>query len=329
MNRHHVISRLFVALSSLLMLSVPALSHANAPEPVTFVVPYAPGGPLDVAARALAQALEPAVGPVIVQNKPGAGGSVGMSFAKRRAGDGRTWVMGAVATQAVNPHIYRHLSYDPLADFKPVTLIAHVPNVLLVTPAFARAHHIDSTADLIAYARRHPDALNYASGGNGSAGHMAAEWLKHAAGIQMQHIPYNGAASARLSVLSGQTDLIFDNLASALTAVQAGKLVALAVTTAQRTPLLPAVPTMREAGIEGFDISTWYGVLVPASTPDATVARLNRQMTDALKSPALDARLAKLGAMVTPTTPEAFDRLIRRDYDKYGRIVKISGARVD
>lgn len=306
-----------------------ALPHGEGSHPIHLVVPYPPGGPLDVSARAIAETVQAALGTVIVENRPGAGGGVGMGYVARQPGDGYTWVVGAVATHAINPHLFSSLPYDPVKDFKPLTLIAHVPNVLVVTPAFVEKTRVKSVADLIAYARAHKGELNYASGGNGSAGHMSGEWLKNAEGIDMVHVPFNGAAQARMSVLAGQTDLIFDNLASCLPNIEAGKLVALAVTTTVRTPSLPNVPTMEEAGVKNFDISTWYGLFVPASTPDDVVEGLNKVLVKALQSDDLKARLAKLGGMVSPTTSAEFAALIARESEKYAKLVKISGAKVD
>ena len=257
-------------------LAAPVLSWApvalsqtgTGSNPIRIVVPYPPGGPLDVSARAIAEAVQKSLGNVIVDNRPGAGGNRGVSYLAKQPGDGMTLCVGAVATHAINPNLFKNLPYDPVKDFRPVTLIAHVPNVLVVTPEFEKRTGIKSVADLIAYCKKNPDKLNYASGGNGSGGHMAGELLKAKAGIRMVHIPYAGAAAAQLSVLAGQTDLIFDNLASATANIKSGKLIPLAVTTTTRAAALPNVPTMAEAGVPGFDISTWYGLFVPASTPD-------------------------------------------------------------
>ena len=256
-------------------LAAPVLSWApvalsqtgTGSNPIRIVVPYPPGGPLDVSARAIAEAVQKSLGNVIVDNRPGAGGNRGVSYLAKQPGDGMTLCVGAVATHAINPNLFKNLPYDPVKDFRPVTLIAHVPNVLVVTPEFEKRTGIKSVADLIAYCKKNPDKLNYASGGNGSGGHMAGELLKAKAGIRMVHIPYAGAAAAQLSVLAGQTDLIFDNLASATANIKSGKLIPLAVTTTTRAAALPNVPTMAEAGVPGFDISTWYGLFVPASTP--------------------------------------------------------------
>ena len=262
-------------------LAAPVLSWApvalsqtgTGSNPIRIVVPYPPGGPLDVSARAIAEAVQKSLGNVIVDNRPGAGGNRGVSYLAKQPGDGMTLCVGAVATHAINPNLFKNLPYDPVKDFRPVTLIAHVPNVLVVTPEFEKRTGIKSVADLIAYCKKNPDKLNYASGGNGSGGHMAGELLKAKAGIRMVHIPYAGAAAAQLSVLAGQTDLIFDNLASATANIKSGKLSPLAVTTTTRAAALPTVPTMAEAGVPGFAISTWYGLFVPASTPDKILNR--------------------------------------------------------
>ncbi len=318
-----------LGLSGFSSVSFAAMPKGEGAHPIHLVVPYPPGGPLDVSARAIADAVKDELGTVVVDNRPGAGGGVGMGYAARQPGDGYTMVVGAVATHAINPHLYSSIPYDPVKDFKPLSLIAHVPNVLVVTPTFIEKTGVKSVADLVKYAKAHKGELNYASGGNGSAGHMAGEWLKNAEGIDMVHVPFNGAAPARMSVLAGQTDLIFDNLASCLPNIEAGKLVALAVTTSVRTPALPDVPTMGEAGVKGFDISTWYGLFVPAATPDDVVAGMNKVIVKALNSQELKTRLAKLGGLVSPTTPEEFGALVKSESEKYARLVKISGAKVD
>lgn len=298
-------------------------------RPIRIVVPYPPGGPLDVSARAIADAVTPVLGTVVVENRPGAGGNVGMSYVSHAKGDGRTIVMGAVATHAINPSLYGKLPYDPKADFKPVTLVATAPNVLVITPEFSKRTGIATLADLIDYARKNPGKLNYASGGNGSAGHMAGELLKNKAGIDMVHIPFAGASPALLSVLSGQTDLIFDNLASARANLSAGKLIALAVTTQERTPLLPDAPTMKEAGIEDFDIYTWFGLMVPGTTPDDIVAEINAAVVPTLREEAMVKKFEAFGARPSPNSPAEFAALIDSEAAKYKELVKISGARVD
>ena len=315
---------------SIVGLPLPTLAQTGTSNnPIRIVVPYPPGGPLDVSARAIAEAVSDELGNVIVDNRPGAGGNRGVTYLAQQKPDGMTMCVGAVATHAVNPNLFKKLPYDPIKDFEPVTLIAHVPNVLVVTPAFRDKYNIRSVADLVAYCRKNPDKLNYASGGNGSAGHMAGELLKSQARIKVVHVPYQGAAAAKLSVLSGQTDFMFDNLASATANIRDGKFVPLAVTTSTRAKALPDVPTMIESGVAGFDISTWYGLFVPAKTPAKTVNRLNRVITAALKSDKMKERLAKLGGESAPCSPAEFSKLIKLELAKYARIVKVSGARVD
>lgn len=298
-------------------------------NPIRIVVPYPPGGPLDVSARAIADAVQSVLGTVVVENRPGAGGNIGMSYVSHARPDGHTLVMGAVATLGINPSLYKKLPYDPEKGFKPVTMVATATNVLVITPAFSEKTGIKSVTDLIAYAKKNPGKLNYASGGNGSAGHMAGELLKNKAGIDMVHIPFAGAAPALLSVISGQADLIFDNLASASANIKAGKLIALAVTSKERTPLLPDAPTMIESGVPDFDIYTWFGLLVPGATSDESVKTLNAAITAALKDPAMDKKFRAFGALPAPDTPAEFKALIDEEAAKYKVLVKLAGARVD
>jgi len=238
-------------------------------------------------------------------------------------------VIGAVATHAINPWLFSRLPYDPIKDFAPITLIAHVPNVLVMTPARAQQLNIRSARDLVEFARANPGKLNFASGGNGSAGHMAGELLKSQAKVSAVHIPYAGAAPAQLGLLAGQTDFMFDNLASALAQVKAGKLLAFAVTTPRRAESMPDVPTMAESGLPGFDVSTWFGIFAPAGTPPAVVERLNKEFTAALRSPEMRERLARMGAEPAPMTPGDFQQFVRSELAKYEKVVKFSGARVD
>lgn len=330
---------LAAALAVTAMAAVPAAAqppaaHSWPTKPIRFVVPYPAGGPLDTVARAIGDKLKDSLGqPVVVENRPGAGGNLGADYAARQPADGYTIVMGAVATHAINPTLFSKMPYDPVKDFAPITLVADVPNVLVMHPGKAAELHIESVRDLVEYARKNPGKLDYASGGNGSAGHLSGELFKSLARISMVHIPYNGAAPAQLSVLSGQTDLIFDNLASASANIKAGKLKAFAVTTASRATALPELPTIAEAGkglgLESFDISTWFGVFAPANTPRDIVERLNREIVAILKTEDMKTRMARIGAQAAPTTPEQFGALVQRELKKYAQIVKVSGAKVD
>lgn len=299
-------------------------------KPIRFVVPYPPGGPLDQVARALAEAMSEPLGErVIVENRPGAGGNIGADNVAKAAPDGHAIVMGAVATHAINPWLYAKMPYDANRDFAPITRIASVPNVLVMNPETAARLGVHTVSDLIAYARRNPGKLNYASGSNGSAGHLAGELLEAQAGVAMVHIPYGGAAPAQLGLLAGQTDLMFDNLASAAQQIRAGKLKALAVTTRERSSFFPELPTMVESGVRDFDINTWFGVFAPAGTPKPVVERLHAALTGALDSPAIRERLAKMGAQPAPMSPEAFASFVRDEQRKYERIVKSAGARIE
>ncbi len=328
--------RLFLAIAAAVGIAasplVLAQGAAYPSKPIRLVVPYPPGGPLDVAARTLAERVKDSLGTVIVENRAGAGGNLGVDYVAKQPADGYTLVIGAVATHAINPWLFARLPYDPIKDFAPVTLVAQVPNVLVMTPETAARLGIDSVPGLIAYMRRNPGKLSYASGGNGSGGHMAGELLKSMAGVSMVHIPYAGAAPAQLGLLGGQTDLMFDNLASAAANIRAGKLRAFAVTTATRASSFPEVPTMAEAAgkeLKGFDVSTWFGVMAPAGTPAPVVARLNEALRKALVTPEMRERLSKMGAEPAPTSPEQFASFIRSELAKYEKVVRFSGAKVD
>jgi tripartite-type tricarboxylate transporter receptor subunit TctC len=299
-------------------------------KPIRFVVPYPPAGPLDQVARVLAEKLRDSLGqPVITENRPGAGGNIGADNVAKSAPNGYSIVMGAVATHAINPYLYAKMPYDANRDFVPVTRIATVPNVLVMSPATAQKYGIESVADLVAYARKHPGKLNYASGGNGSAGHLAGELLESLAGVSMVHIPYGGAAPAQLGLLGNQTDLMFDNLASAAPQIRAGKLRAFAVTTSTRSPFFSELPTMAEGGVPGFDISTWFGVFAPAGTPAAIVERLNREFGKALEAEDTRERLARMGAESAPMPSAEFAEFVRSEQAKYEKIVRESGARIN
>ena len=312
-----------------------ALPFAAAPQsrPLRFIVPYPPGGPLDIVALSLAEKVKDSLGAVFIDNKPGAGGNHGADAAAKAAPDGTTIVMGAVATHAINPWLYAKMPYDPIRDFTPITGTARVPNVLVMSPEATARLGVASVADLVAYAKKHPGQLNYGSGGNGSAGHLAGEMFKAQAGVYMVHIPYAGGNPAQLALLAGQVDLNFDNLAAASANIKAGKLKAMAVTTARRSSAMPEVPTIAEAGrtlgLGSFDIDTWFGLFGPAHLTAETTARLNKAFVDAIESPELHARFASLFAEAMPSSPERFAAFVKSELAKYERVVKASGARVE
>ncbi|MDX3906545.1 MAG: tripartite tricarboxylate transporter substrate binding protein [Pigmentiphaga sp.] len=316
--------------SAAFALPAPAQDAPYPARPIRFVVPYPPGGPLDVMARALAEKVRPALGqPVIVENKPGAGGNIGAYLVARSAPDGYTIVMGAVATHAINPALFPSIPYDPVKDFSPIVLVASVPNVLVMNPATAAKLGIGSVQDLVRYGRQHPGQLNMGSGGNGSAGHLAGELLKTRAGVFAAHIPYAGATPAQMALLAGQTDFMFDNLAAASALIGSGKLKALAVTTATRSRLLPEIPTMMQAGVPSFDLGTWFGIFAPAHTPEPVVQKLHQEFADVLKSPDMRRRLADMGSDAEPGTPASLAALVEADLRKYAEIVRISGAKLN
>jgi tripartite-type tricarboxylate transporter receptor subunit TctC len=331
MNRRHTLQRLGGALTA---AALPTLAIAQtAARTMRIVVPYPPGGPLDTVARALAAAVKDSLGTVIVENRPGAGGNLGADLVAKSAPDGQTLVVGAVATHAINPWLFSKMPYDPIRDFTPVTLVAQVPNVLVMNAETAQRLGISSLADLVAYAKKNPGKLNYGSGGNGSAGHLAGEMFKAQAGVFMVHIPYAGANPAQLALLSGQVDLNFDNLAAASANIRSGKLRAIAVTTKARSSAMPEVPTIAAGGaslgLAQFDVSTWFGLFGPAKLPADVLAKLNKAYTDALASPDIKARMATLMAEPAPMSPDQFTAFVKAELARYEPVVKASGAKVD
>ena len=318
-------------LAGLAAAAAPAL--AQPARAIRLVVPYPPGGPLDIAARALAERVKDTLGTVVVDNRPGAGGNLGADLVAKSAPDGHTLVMGAVATHAINPWLFGKLPYDPLRDFTPITLVAQVPNVLVLNAETATRLGIASVADFVAYARRNPGRLNYGSGGNGSGGHLAGEMFKARTGVFAVHIPYAGGSPSQLALLAGQVDFSFDNLASAALNIRSGKLRALAVTSARRSSAMPELPTLAEAGaalgLAGFDISTWFGLFAPAGLAPEQTTRLNQAFTAALAAPEFKARMATLMAEPAPTTPAAFAAFVAAELQKYKAVVQASGARAE
>lgn len=323
-TRRQVLSAGAIAASSAL-LGVPAAAQAAVTR---FVVPYPAGGALDTVARAIADQVREGLGSVVVENRPGAGGSIGAEQVARAAPDGRTLVMGAVATHAINPWLYSSVTYDPIADFTPVSLVATIPNVLVVNVEVANRLQIRSVADLIAYARANPGRLNYGSGGNGSAGHLAGELFKSMTGTRIVHIPYAGGAPALQGLVSGQVDLSFDNIATVSGQLRAGNLVPLAVTTQQRSQALPDIPALSES-LAGFDLYTWFGFFGPAGLSPARTLELNAAINSALGSSQLTQVFSRFMAEPSPMSPSEFAVFVRQEHARYAEIVRISGARVD
>ena len=293
---------------------------------IRYVVPFPAGGPLDIVARAIGQELSKSwTQPVIIDNRPGAGGNIGADLVAKSPADGYTILMGAVSTHAINVTLYSKLPYDPLRDFAPVTLITSVPNVLVLHPSVPAKN----VQELIALAKARPGQLNFASGSTGSAGHLAGELFKTMAGVDMVHVPYKGAAPAVVDLMAGQVSLMFDNLSSALPNIKATRVRALAVTTLKRSALLPQLPTISEAGLRGFDISTWFGIFAPAGTPADVVAKLNAETVRILNAPAMKERLLTLGAEPIGNRPEEFAAFVKAEIQKYAEVIKASGAKVD
>ena len=314
-----------MALTLCALVSAPAWSQN---KPIRLIVPYAAGGPIDVTARALAERVKDSLGPVIIDNKPGAGGNLGADLVAKATPDGLTIGIAATATHAINPWLFAKMPYDATRDFAPITQMLRVPNVLVMNADTAQRLNIQTLADLVRYAKAHPGQLNFGSGGNGSAGHLAGEMFKRAAGIFAVHIPYNGGNPAQLALLSAQVDFNFDNLATAAPNIKAGKLKALAVTTAQRSSALPEIPAMSET-LQGFEIDTWWGLVAPAGTPREVVERLNKAFAAALQAPETRARFGALLAEPVATTPEQFAAFMKKELNRYESVVKASGAKVD
>jgi tripartite-type tricarboxylate transporter receptor subunit TctC len=322
-----------LTLAPLAALPLSAAAQAWPSKPVRIVVPFPPAGTTDILARALAPELQRAFGqPFVVENKPGAGGNIGAAEVAKAAPDGHTLLMGTVGTHAINPALYAKMPYDHVRDFVPVTLVAGVPNVLVLNPGIAQRYSIASVADLARAARANPDKLTFASSGNGTSIHLSGELFKALTGTQMVHSPYRGSGPALLDLMGGNVDLMFDNLPSAMPHIKSGKLLALAVTSAARSSALPELPTVAEAGgaaLASFEASSWFGLLAPAGTPMDIVNRIQQETAKALATPAMRERLQSQGAIPSGNTPTEFARLIDAETRKWAPVVKASGAKVD
>ena len=308
------------------LVSLPFAATAQSAKTVRLIVPFTPGGSTDILARVLAPKLTAALGQqVVVENKPGAGGSLGASEAAKAEPDGNTLLMGHIGTLGVNPSIYPKLGYDPLKSFVPVAYVAQVPNVLVVNAASP----LRSLKDLIAAAKARPGQVSYSSGGNGSAAHITVEALKLKTGIFMLHIPYRGTAPSITDLIAGQVDCSFTGAPTVLQHLRSGRLRALAVSSPQRLPALPEVPTVAESGYPGFEADQWYGIVAPAGTPAALVTRLNAEINKALALPDVAQQLAAEGAVPVPGNPQAFGNLIRREIPRWAEVVKAGNVKPD
>ena len=300
---------------------------------VRLVVPFAAGGTTDILARSLAPELQRSFGqPFVVDNKPGAGGNSGAAEVAKSAPDGHTLLMGTVGSHAINAALYPKMPFDPVKDFAPITLVAGVPNVLVLNPAFAQKYGINTVADFIRAAKANPGKFNMASSGNGTSIHLAGELFKSMSGTYMVHFPYRGSGPALIDLIGGSMDVMFDNLPSAMPQIKAGKLKALAVTSGARSGAAPDLPTLAEAGgaaLKGYDASSWFGLLAPAGTPPEVVLRLQRETTKALASSALKERLLAQGAIPGGMGSADFAAFIAAESRKWAAVVKASGAKVD
>lgn len=306
------------------LLCITPLARAQAAKPLRIIVPFTPGGSTDILARALAPKLALALGqPVVIDNKPGAGGSLGAAEAARADADGNTLLMGHIGTLGVNPSMYPKLGYDPLTSFVPVAWVARVPNMLVVSSSSPYR----SLKDLLQAARARPGALSFSSGGNGSAAHITFEYLKLKARVSMLHIPYRGTGPSVTDVIAGQVDCTFTGAPAVLPLVKSGRLRPLAVSSPQRLAVAPDVPTVSESGYPGFEADQWYGLVAPAGTPAARVAQLNAEINKAMALPDVAQQLAGEGAIPTPGTPKAFGDLIRREIPRWAEVVKAGNVK--
>lgn len=295
-------------------------------KPIRLVVPFPPGGTTDILARDVGQKLTETLGQsVVIDNRPGAAGNIGAGIVAKSAPDGYTLLMGTVNTHAINPSLYLNIPYDNIKDFAPVILVARVPNVLEVNPGVP----VYTVADLIKLAKEKPGQLNFASSGSGTSIHLSGELFKTMAGVSMVHVPYKGSAPAVADLVGGQVQLMFDNLPSSLQQIKAGKLRAIAVTSAQRSPALPDIPTIAESGLPGFEATSWFGVLAPAGTPPAIIDKLNAEIDKWLQSAGGKTQLLEQGALPAGGTPQQFATYIQSETEKWAKVVKVSGAKVD
>jgi tripartite-type tricarboxylate transporter receptor subunit TctC len=320
----HVVAAAVALAAAPCIAQTPASSWPN--KPIRYIVNFAPGGTTDILARTIGERLGAALGqPIVVENKPGQGGSIGAAELARAAPDGYTIGAGTISSHAINATLYDKLSYDPLTSFAPITLYATQPNVLLVHPSVPAKN----VRELIALLKASPNKYSFGSAGNGTSQHLSGELFKAMAGVNMQHIPYRGSGQMMPELLGGTLLVAFDNIATAIQHVNAGKLRALAVTSATRSVVSPDVPTMAEAGLAGYDISSWQAVFAPAGTPAPIVERLYTEIARILKTPDIQKRLSDLGLNVSEMTPAQLTALIKTDVPRLGKIVKETGARAD
>jgi len=312
--------------AALLVFCTGALGQSWPAKPIKYIVPFAPGGTTDILGRMVAAGLAPTLGqPVVVENKPGQAGSVGSAELARAVPDGYTIGGGTISSHAINVSLYPSLPYDPLKDFAPITMLATLPNMLIVHPSL----NVNNVRELVALLKANPNKYSFGSAGNGTSQHISGELFKIMTGTQMQHIPYKGSGPMIPDLLAGTIQLSFENITTAYPQVKGGRLKALAVTSAKRSFVAPDVPAMAEAGLAGYDISSWQAMFAPAGTPKEIVARLHAETAKILRSPENQKKLAELGLDAGGMAPEELTALIRAEIPKLGKVVRDSGAKVD
>jgi len=316
-----------LALFALLIAVSPgaALADTYPSHPIRLLVGVPPGGANDLVARVVAQQLTEQMGQsVIVENRAGAGGNIAADYVAKSPPDGYTLFLSVIGTMAINPSLYKTMTFDSIKDFAPISQLTSMPQVMLVHPSIPAT----TVREFIAYAKSHPGQINFASGGSGTATHLAAELFKSMAGIDMVHVPYKGNGPATVDLLSGRVTVMFDQIATALPSVRDGRLRALGVSTAQRSPAAPDIPTIAESGLPGYDVTTWHGLVAPAGTPRPIIDRLHAEVVKALNSPSVRDKFKAAGIVPVSSTPEEFAAFTQRELDRWRIVVKASGATV-
>ena len=312
--------------SILIFAATTAFAQPFPSKPTKMIVPYPPGGSADILARAIGAKVGEGLGqPVVIDNRPGAGTIIGTEATAKSAPDGYTFMLGTVSSHAINPALNPKLPFDPVKDFTPLSLVASIPFAMIVHPSVPAR----SVQEFIALAKARPGQINYSSAGNGTSNHLAGELLKSMAGIDLVHVPYKGSAPALNDLVAGQVSLMFDLVLTAAPHIKSGAARGLAVTGAQRSPILPGLPTVAESGLPGYEVSAWFGIFAPAGLPQPVAQRLNAEFVKVMREPDLKQRLASLGADPLTSSPEQFSAYLRSEIDKWAKVVKESGAKVD
>ncbi len=328
-----LINVIFATLSFCFEIQASAQNFPN--HPIRYIVPFPAGGATDNVARPVAAEISKTAGwNVVIENKPGAGANIGADFVAKSTPDGYTWLMASVGTHGINQPLYNQgnnkLTFDPVKDFLPITLVAELPNVLVLNVAFAEKNKINTVKDLIAYAKANPGKINMASSGSGTSIHMAGELFKSMTKTYMVHLPYKGSPPALTDLIAGNTDIMFDNLPSSINFIRAGKLKALAVTSSKRSALFPDLPTIAEAAdLPNYEATSWFGIVIPAKTPPDIAAKISETVIKAVRSPAVREQLSAIGAEPIGNTNEQFGDYIKKEIAKWTKVVKDSGAKVD